>query len=75
MTLKNTHIFPEEIVLQGAAWLQPHPLLRVLVGQKQAILCGGSQALDLTQLVAQCSAGVQHRCLNEDTKLYYCGNR
>lgn len=58
-----TYIFPEEVVLQGAARVQPHAALRVLVREEEAVLRRRAQALDLRQLVPQRRARVHYRGL------------
>ena len=58
-----TYIFPEEVVLQGAARVQPHAALRVLVREEEAVLRRRAEALDLRQLVPQRRARVHHRGL------------
>ena len=58
-----TYIFPEEVVLQGAARVEPHAALRVLVREEEAVLRRRAEALDLRQLVPQRRARVHHRGL------------
>ena len=58
-----TYIFPEEVVLQGAARVQPHAALRVLVREEEAVLRRRAEALDLRQLVPQRRARVHYRGL------------
>ena len=50
-------------MLQGAARVQPHPALGVLVRQEEPVLRRGAQPLDLGQLLPQVLARVHYRGL------------
>ena len=50
-------------MLQGAARVQPHAALRVLVREEEAVLRRRAEALDLRQLVPQRRARVHYRGL------------
>ena len=50
-------------MLQRPPGVQPDPSLGLLVREEQTVLGGGTQTLDLSQLLAECFARLHHRGL------------
>ena len=60
-----THIIPQKVVIECAAWFQPEALLGILVVLEESVLVRVAQSLNLGQPVTDLRASVEHGRLKE----------